>query len=137
MDKIHHAITVTNIHNFIPVKLEMEQSQYTSWSELFIIHCHAFDVIDHIFPPPTPPSPPTTDKDTTAAKPKRPPDLWKRIDSIFLQWIYGTISNDLLHTILTPDTNAAVAWKSLANIFQDNSNTRAGCFPAGECLTAA
>ncbi|KAL3622624.1 hypothetical protein CASFOL_034035 [Castilleja foliolosa] len=44
---------------------------------------------------------------------------------IVLQWIYGTISNDLLHTIIKPDSTAAQAWNALANIFQDNKTSRA------------
>ncbi|KAM0039286.1 hypothetical protein Hdeb2414_s0012g00380311 [Helianthus debilis subsp. tardiflorus] len=36
--KIHPATTVSNIQNFIPIKLEIESSQYNSWSTLFQIH---------------------------------------------------------------------------------------------------
>ncbi|KAL3619451.1 hypothetical protein CASFOL_037021 [Castilleja foliolosa] len=106
--KLHPAVTVTNIRNFISIILEMENGQYSSWAELFKIHCRAFEVLDHIIPPKTPP------------KTAPDPDLWARIDAIVLQWIYSTISNDLLHTILTPDSTAAKAWNALANIFQDN-----------------
>ncbi|CAH9079407.1 unnamed protein product [Cuscuta epithymum] len=42
-----------------------------------------------------------------------------------LQWIYGTISHDLLHTILEPDSTAKAAWDRLADLFLDNKNTRA------------
>lgn len=58
----------------------MENGHYTSWVELFKIHCRAYDVIDHIIPSEaTPPKPTEKDKgvaiDTT---------LWKRLDSIVL-----------------------------------------------------
>ncbi|XP_071714052.1 uncharacterized protein [Rutidosis leptorrhynchoides] len=33
--KIHPAITVNNIKNFIPITLEMNKTQYSSWVELF------------------------------------------------------------------------------------------------------
>lgn len=112
--KLHPALTITNIRNLIPITLEMEKSQYTSWSELFKIHCRAYQVLDHIIKP-------TNQEPSSSA----PTESWSRIDAIVLQWIYGTISNDLLHTILTPDTTAIQAWDRLAGIFQDNKNSRA------------
>ncbi|KAL3636010.1 hypothetical protein CASFOL_020557 [Castilleja foliolosa] len=110
--KMHPAITVTNVRNFISITLEMESGQYNSWAELFRIHCRAFEVLGHIIPPKTPIEPPV-DK-----------ALWSRLDAIVLQWIHGTISNDLLHTIITPDTTVARAWSALENIFQDNKNSQ-------------
>ena len=44
----HLALAVNNIKNFIPVTLEMEKGQYSSWAELFKIHCRAYMVINHI-----------------------------------------------------------------------------------------
>ncbi|KAI3764159.1 hypothetical protein L2E82_14162 [Cichorium intybus] len=126
--KNHPAITVTNIRNFIPFTLEMENGQYTSWAELFRIHCRAFQVGNHIdssFKPPsaTPSSVTATEADKTKATAEF--EAWARLDAIVLQWIYGTISNDLLHTILKPNTTASQAWSALENIFQDNQSTRA------------
>ncbi|KAI3751108.1 hypothetical protein L2E82_22154 [Cichorium intybus] len=126
--KNHPAITVTNIRNFIPFTLEMENGQFTSWAELFRIHCRAFQVGDHIdasFKPPskTPSSSTATEADKTKAASEF--ETWSRLDAIVLQWIYSTISNDLLHTILKPNTTASQAWTALENIFQDNQSTRA------------
>ncbi|KAJ0535272.1 putative RNA-directed DNA polymerase [Helianthus annuus] len=105
----------------------MENAQYASWSELFKIQCRAFLVIDHLSPrPATSSSSDKTkdaDKDTGPAKPTD--DSWERLDAIVLQWIYSTISNDLLHTILKPNTTAHDAWIALENIFQDNKSSRA------------
>jgi len=50
--------------------------------------------------------------------------LWSRLDAIILQWIYGTISNNLLHTILQPNSTAQNGWERLQNIFQDNKHSR-------------
>ncbi|XP_021980699.1 uncharacterized protein LOC110876847 [Helianthus annuus] len=41
------------------------------------------------------------------------------------EWIYGTISNDLLHTILKPNSTAYEAWTTLESIFHDNKSSRA------------
>ncbi|XP_021851586.2 uncharacterized protein [Spinacia oleracea] len=51
--------------------------------------------------------------------------LWARLDDIVRQWIYGTVSNGLLNTIIHQDDTAADAWNRLQQIFQDNQSTRA------------
>lgn len=123
-NQLHPATTVSNIKSFIPVTLEMESGQYASWSELFKIHCRAFLVHDHLSPRPDPPKPVTSPSDKESQPPKSD-DEWDRLDAIVLQWIYGTISNDLLHTILKPNSTAYAAWIAIENIFQDNKSSRA------------
>ncbi|XP_058755195.1 uncharacterized protein LOC131628378 [Vicia villosa] len=75
-----------------------------------------FQVIDHINPSEqaADPSLKTTD-----------PQLWLRLDAVILQWIYGTISNDLLNTIIEHSSTAEIAWNLLFDIFYDNKNSRA------------
>ncbi|XP_076901887.1 uncharacterized protein LOC143556463 [Bidens hawaiensis] len=107
--KIHPAVTVSNIKNFIPITLDNESAQYVTWSELFRIHCTAFQVSHHLQPKPAA----TID------------EVWKRLDAIMLQWIYGTISTDLLQTIIKPKTTAFEAWNALESLFQDNKLARA------------
>jgi len=92
--KFHPALAFNNIKNLIPIMLEMEKGQYSSWAKLFKIHCRANQVIDHLDHV-VPSS--STDKEKTE---KTSDELCSRIDANVLQWIYGTISNDLLHTIL-------------------------------------
>ncbi|XP_037492804.1 uncharacterized protein LOC119369917 [Jatropha curcas] len=53
------------------------------------------------------------------------PRLRSQLDATVLQWIYGTISVDLLNTILETDSTAQNAWDRLKGIFQDNKNSRA------------
>nr|GEW40943.1 hypothetical protein [Tanacetum cinerariifolium] len=117
----HPALTITNIKNLIPITFEMEKSQYYSWAELFKIHCRAYEVIDHIIPKPAASSSTKKDKETSIII---TPETWSRLDSI-VQWIYNTISNDLLHTILAPDSIAQQAWDRLKSIFHDNKHSRA------------
>lgn len=96
----------------------MENVQYGTWAELFKIHARSHKVIQHIIPP-------------EKGKEKKPPEtdeekeLWSTLDATVLQWIYSTISNDLLTTILEPDSTAKEAWDRLRDIFQDNQNSRA------------
>ncbi|KAL6504486.1 hypothetical protein OROGR_026409 [Orobanche gracilis] len=112
----HPGLNVSNIKTFIPIVLELESSQYGSWAELFQIHARAFLVLDHIIPP---------KPSETAAAPEVDNALWSRIEAIVLQWIYGTISNDLLHTIIEPGSTAQEAWDRLRELFQNNKNSRA------------
>ncbi|XP_021723696.1 uncharacterized protein LOC110691068 [Chenopodium quinoa] len=53
------------------------------------------------------------------------PALWQRLDNIVRQWIYNTISTDLLDSIIDPDDKAIDAWKRLQNFFLNNKSARA------------
>ncbi|XP_071734634.1 uncharacterized protein [Rutidosis leptorrhynchoides] len=119
--KIHPAITVNNIKNFIPITLEMEKSPYSFWSGLFKNHCRAYEVLDHIIPA-------TTDASSSVTQTSPPPaqtPSWERLDAIVLQWIYGTISLDLLRTVFKEESTAQQAWDRLKGMFEDNKNSRA------------
>ena len=115
----HPALTVSNITTFIKVTLDIEKGQYITWSELFKIHARAYQVLDHIIPT-------STEKmKQTSLNQDTDPDLWSRVDAIVLQWIYSTISEDLLNIILERDSTAETAWNRLKDIFSDNKNSRA------------
>ncbi|KAJ0431850.1 putative RNA-directed DNA polymerase [Helianthus annuus] len=121
-NKLHPAVTVSNIKHFVYVTLDNDAADYNMWSELFRIHCTAFLVADHLEPRPTKDtSSSSTEKQTTSS----PTDSWERLDAIVLQWIYGTISQGLLKTIIKKGTTAYDAWVAIKNLFQDNKATRA------------
>ncbi|XP_074302766.1 uncharacterized protein LOC141634526 [Silene latifolia] len=107
----HPAYSVSNIKNFVPIVLEAENVHYASWAELFLNTARAYDVLDHVAPP----------KDVALQKDSQ----WDRLDAIVKQWIYSTISLDLLHTILEPGLSAQDAWDRLKDIFNENKNSRA------------
>ena len=59
--------------------------------------------------------------DNTVAKPTDIDDAWwDRLDAIICQWMYGTITTELLLKILDDKSTAMQAWERLRNIFQDN-----------------
>ncbi|XP_071694394.1 uncharacterized protein [Rutidosis leptorrhynchoides] len=120
--RLHPAVTVNNIRNFIPITLEMINGKYESWSELFQIHCRAFMVIDHIIPSEASSASTTTSVTDNTTDPTQ---SWDRIDAIVLQWIYGTISDELLGTVLVAGSTAKEAWDRLKSMFHDNQHTRA------------
>jgi len=101
---------------FIKITLSIEKGQYNTWSELFKIHARVHQVIDHIIPSETTSSPSLKDID---------PNLRSRLDAVVLQWIYDTIYDDFLHTIIDRDSTAENAWNRLFKILYDNKNSRA------------
>ncbi|XP_071708413.1 uncharacterized protein [Rutidosis leptorrhynchoides] len=119
--KFHPAITVNNIKNLIPITLDMDTSKYNYCSQLFIIHCRAFQVLQHILP--TPNNTTTGDSSSIITNQTTPTETWDRLDAIVLQWIYGTISIDLLETIMSPDTTATKIWERIKSIFNDNQSS--------------
>ncbi|XP_021717905.1 uncharacterized protein LOC110685686 [Chenopodium quinoa] len=94
------------------ITLDHEEAQYATWVELFQIQACAFNVLDHI--------------DTTVSHPTEIDDAtWKRLDAIVKQWIYGTISKDLVHIIMKLSATAQELWTWLEELFHDNKHTRA------------
>ncbi|CAH9071643.1 unnamed protein product [Cuscuta epithymum] len=131
----HPALAISNIKNFIPITLDLENVEYSSWAELFKITARAYQVLDHIIPSKDSAdatASTSTSADSTpegilaqAAAKAEAAALWTRLDTVVLQWIYGTISHDLLHTIIEPDAMAQEAWDRLTDIFLDNKHSRA------------
>ncbi|XP_052622613.1 uncharacterized protein LOC111921823 [Lactuca sativa] len=109
---IHPVYTVTNIQTKVRV-LDGTKVTYSSWVRLFKLHAKGYKVLSHI--------------NGTASPAKTDPtyDTWSEIDAIVLQWIYGTISDDLLGQVLDPASTAYEAWSKLQNIFLNNKGSRA------------
>lgn len=112
-----HPALAANIKNHVSIVLEIENVQYSTWAELFKIHARSHKVLDHIIPP-------AKGKEKVLST-ETEKELWSTLDVTVLSWIYATISNDLLHTIIEPDSTAKDAWDRLRNIFQDNQHSRA------------
>ncbi|XP_060202841.1 uncharacterized protein LOC132631260 [Lycium barbarum] len=118
--KFHSALSITNVKSLVPFTLDIENGPYHSWVALFKVQARVHNLMHHIIPP-----------TETAAKAKidvlraADPELYDRLDAAVLQWIYGTISPELLQAILVKDDTAAKAWQRLEAIFQDNKGSRA------------
>lgn len=118
--KFHPALAITNVKTLIPISLDLESGQYHSWAALFKVQARIHEVLDHIIPP--------TDAKEKATYAKAKSDdlpFWKRLDAAVLQWIYSTVSSDILTSILIDDDSAEHAWQSVADLFHDNKNSRA------------
>ncbi|KAL9227783.1 hypothetical protein vseg_003434 [Gypsophila vaccaria] len=109
------AFSVSSIKNHVHVILDMDNVHYSLLSELFINTAAAYEINDHLVDPPdATPSRTTTDK-----------ALWKSLDAIVKQWIYATISTELLQTVVETGSTAKDTWNRINKIFQDNINARA------------
>ncbi|KAJ0779315.1 putative RNA-directed DNA polymerase [Helianthus annuus] len=117
---LHPAYSVTNIHTKIRT-LDGTTVTYSSWTKLFNLHVVAYKVANHI--------------DETPAPDKTNPDypLWKELDALVLQWIYSTVSDDLLDRILETNSTARDAWVKLEKIFLSNKKARAAALETRFC----
>ena len=109
---IHPVYTVTNIQNKVRV-LDGVKVSYSSWVRLFQLHAKGYKVTAHI------------DGTTPPAKTDPSYEEWAEIDAIVLQWIYGTLSDDLLMRVLVTDSTAYQAWLRIQTIFLNNKGARA------------
>ncbi|KAI3673913.1 hypothetical protein L6452_40044 [Arctium lappa] len=109
---LHPVYTVTNIQNKVRI-LDGTKVTYSSWVRLFKLHARGYKVVDHI--------------DGTAPPAKTDPayEAWSEIDAIVLEWIYGTLSDDLLARVLDPESTAFEAWHKVKEIFLNNKGSRA------------
>ncbi|GJZ53264.1 ribonuclease H-like domain-containing protein [Tanacetum coccineum] len=99
---------ITNIKTYIPLMLDLDELNYYSWSELFILHCKSFGVLHFI------------DGSTNQTN-----DEWGKFDSLVKLWIFGTISKPLLQRVLKKNVSAHDVWKMLKDVFHDNKSARA------------
>nr|XP_043625600.1 uncharacterized protein LOC122597025 [Erigeron canadensis] len=109
---LHPVYTVTNIQHKVRV-LDGSKVTYSSWVKLFQLNARGYKVLDHIdgsLPPEE------TDPNMTS---------WLEIDAIVLQWIYSTVSDDLLVRILETESTALEAWNRLEKKFLNNKGPRA------------
>ncbi|KAL8251975.1 hypothetical protein R6Q59_035668 [Mikania micrantha] len=109
---LHPAYSVNNIQSKIRT-LDDTTVTYSSWVKLFKFHSVAYRVLDHIdnTPPPLPTDPTFL--------------VWKELDPLVSQWIYSTVSDDLLVCILDTEATARTTWLKLEKIFLRNKKAKA------------
>lgn len=95
---LHPVYIVTNIQNKIRT-LDGTKVNYSSWVKLFKLHDRGYKVLHHI------------DGTVAPAKTEATYEAWQEIDSIVLQWIYGTLSDEILVRVLDTDTTTYDIWK--------------------------
>ncbi|XP_074315170.1 uncharacterized protein LOC141651352 [Silene latifolia] len=112
----HPALAVPNIRNHVTVTLGLDNDQYRLWVALFTNHAKSTRVLHHIIDPNGKAPKPSTGDDQ---------ELWETIDATVLQWIYATVTNDLLETVVEEDSTTMDCWNRIRDIFLDNQHSRA------------
>nr|KAJ0206286.1 hypothetical protein LSAT_V11C500264320 [Lactuca sativa] len=103
--------SITNIQTKIQL-LDGVKVAYSSWTKLFHLHVKTYKVLDHINVTPVP-----KETDPTYLQ-------WKEIDALVLQWIYSTLSDELMVRILQNNTTGQDAWNKLKTNFLNNKGSR-------------
>jgi len=84
-----------------------------------MVKARVHNVLDHIIPP--------TDvkaMQIAADVKTNDPDLWSRLDSVVLQLMYASVSQDILNSVLVINDSAEECWKRIASLFHDNKHSR-------------
>lgn len=102
---------ISQIKAYIPITLDMSKLNYDKWRELFETHCVSFGVVQHLDGSSLPT--PETEKE------------WKERDGLVKMWIYGTISDSIIDTVLKKNATARELWLSIESLFRDNKEARA------------
>ncbi|GJS83248.1 hybrid signal transduction histidine kinase M [Tanacetum coccineum] len=103
-------MTITNLNIIVPVKLNIDEMNYSSWTYFFKI------LMKHILGE-------STDA-TSSSDPAPPTSKWLKIDSIVLSWIFMTLSKTLQSRLVVENPKTSKeAWDILAEIFSDNKRS--------------
>ncbi|XP_020146940.1 uncharacterized protein [Aegilops tauschii subsp. strangulata] len=112
----------TSIKTFIPVTLDLHDSNYAKWRELFLVALGRYGLSNHVLSKNTP-------SDTSLTSD------WGRDDFTVLSWIYASISLELFDIIMKPGSITKQVWDTIANMFRDNKKSRALALDAKFCNT--
>lgn len=102
---------VSNIKSHILVILDLEESNYDAWRELFYTHCLSFDVLGHI--------------DGTLLPANDDDIARKKRDGIVKLWLYGTLSPKLFQNSFITGSTSRDIWLRIENQFRNNKDARA------------
>jgi len=84
------------------------------------VQARVHNLLDHIIPLSD-----ETARKAVAATKEKDSDLWNRLDAVLLQWMYATVTLDILTSILVINDTAEECWKRIATMFNDNKHARA------------
>nr|XP_020185927.1 uncharacterized protein LOC109771611 [Aegilops tauschii subsp. strangulata] len=104
------AVHVASVKTHVPVVLDLQQSNYAKWRMLITVLLGKYELMDHI---------------STVTPPEARTAEWQRQDYVVRSWLYGSISDDILDTIMAQDQTAYDAYTLIRNLFLDNQLTRA------------
>ncbi|XP_073359423.1 uncharacterized protein [Aegilops tauschii subsp. strangulata] len=100
-----------NIHERVPVVLDVTDSTYFAWKTYFSLLFRKNNLVDHV--------------DCTVDSRIMVGDSeWTAIDAMLIRWFFTTISKDLFHTVVSDGDDARAVWVKLNGLFTDNKLQR-------------
>ncbi|PWA64003.1 hybrid signal transduction histidine kinase M [Artemisia annua] len=99
-----------SITNKVPIKLNLEKHNYTSWSSFFIIHLGSIGLKSHV---------------EKSASSSTPDPEWCKHDDLIKMWILGSLCDSLQEQVVSTPGNAKDLWDHLEKLFHDNKDARA------------
>ncbi|PWA58914.1 hybrid signal transduction histidine kinase M [Artemisia annua] len=99
-----------SITNKVPVKLDLEKHNYTSWSSFFKIHLGSLGLKSHV---------------EQEASSSDPDPEWCKLDDLIKMWILGSLCESLQEQVVSTPGNAKALWDHLKDLFHDNKDARA------------
>lgn len=91
------AVVVQNIRALVPVVLDLVTPNYSKWCDRFLTTLGKYSLSDHVL------------TDTIRADSAD----WCRRDCVVCEWLYGTISPDLVEIVMAPHATARLVWLGL------------------------
>ena len=115
-------MTITNLTTRVPVLLDVDEMNYSSWTYFFQNLCRGYNLLDHILPA-------SMDEATSSTKPP-PTAEWLSIDTIILSWIFTTLSKPLQQRLVVENPKTAMeAWDLLS--LQGDTTAKETCVYIG------
>ncbi|EAY90498.1 hypothetical protein OsI_12090 [Oryza sativa Indica Group] len=103
------AVAVLNVKALVPVTLDLAAANYSRWRGLFIVILGKYALTDHV----------------ASDVPLLDQADWTQMECVVLDWLYGTISHDLLQEVMSPTASARTVWRDLEFQFLGNRELRA------------
>ncbi|XP_062232770.1 uncharacterized protein LOC133930077 [Phragmites australis] len=112
------TIQMVAIRSHVPITLDLSESNYNQWRTFFNTVFRKFALGSHI--------------NTPSAQ--APIDVeWVMIDFAIVNWLYTTVSKEILELVMKPGSIAYDVWHTIEGLFRDNRLTRAVYIEAEFC----
>ena len=105
------SLQTVNIKSHVPTILDMVNPNYPEWRCFFDSVVGKFGLHSHLAAAPT-------------AADRADPD-WVMIDQCLVNWMYNTISRDVLRIVRVPGATAFTIWAAIVDLFRDHQMHRA------------
>jgi hypothetical protein len=101
-------VQLVNIRSHVPEILDLQDSNYSTWSTFFELTFQKFGIMDHV--------------DGTVDAHMRIYDVeWTQIDHCIVSWLHTTLTMDLRTMVFKRRTTTYSLWQSIRGLFLNNA----------------